>query len=163
VRTGLVWLAGGLATLVVLTHVGPYPLSLVGVPGDAVSNTLPPKLPLLALGAAQVGLVLLLEGRARRWLERRRVWSAVILVNGMIMTIFLWHSTVMMLVVGGAFWVLPGVLATVPDTAAWWLARPVWLLVYAAICWSLERMRPVRAVRSRRAEARPLRVVTRLA
>jgi hypothetical protein len=105
-------------------------LSLVGVPSDEVSNTLPPKLPLLALAMAQIGLVLLLEEPVRRWLESRVLWAATILINGMIMTIFLWHSTVMMLLVGLAFWQMPGVLAQHPDTAGWWWTRPLWLAVY---------------------------------
>ncbi|MDH3816499.1 MAG: acyltransferase, partial [Acidobacteriota bacterium] len=89
--------------------------------------------PLLALAAAQIGLVLMFEARVRRWLERRVPWAATILVNGMIMTVFLWHSTVMMLLVGLAFWVVPGVLAQQPDTTGWWLTRPIWLFIYALV------------------------------
>ena len=48
----------------------------------------------------------------------------------MIMTVFLWHSTVMMLLVGLAFWQVPSVLAQQPDTAAWWLTRPLWIIAY---------------------------------
>ena len=132
-RVGLSLSVGGILSLVALTHIGPYPLSLVGVPSDEVSNTLPPKLPLLALAAAQIGLVLMFEAPVRRWLERRVPWAATILINGMIMTIFLWHSTVMMLLVGLAFWQMPGVLAQQPDTTGWWLTRPLWLFVYAVV------------------------------
>jgi hypothetical protein len=123
----------GISSLVALTHIGPYPLSLVGVPSDEISNTLPPKLPLLALAAAQIGLVLMLEAPVRRWLVHRVPWAATILINGMIMTIFLWHSTVMMLLVGLAFWVMPGILAQQPDSAGWWMTRPLWLFVYAIV------------------------------
>jgi hypothetical protein len=130
-RTGIALFIVGILSLVALTHLGPYPLSLVGVPSDEISNTLPPKLPLLALAAAQIGLTLLLEAPARRWLRRRAPWAATILINGMIMTVFLWHSTVMMLLVGLAFWQLPTVLAQYPDTAAWWWTRPLWILAYA--------------------------------
>jgi surface polysaccharide O-acyltransferase-like enzyme len=132
-RIGLTLLVTGISTLVLLTHVGPYPLSLVGVPSDDVSNTLPPKLPLLSLAMAQIGLVLVLESPMRRWLNRRVPWAATIVVNGMIMTIFLWHSTVMMLLVGLAFWQMPGVLAQQPNTVGWWLTRPLWLLVYTLV------------------------------
>ncbi len=128
--TGLLWFVGGIGTLVALTHIGPYPLSLVGVPGDEISNTLPPKLPLLALAAAQIGLVLIFEAPARRWLAHRIPWAITILINGMIMTIFLWHSTVMMLLVGLAFWQIPAVLGQQPDTASWWWTRPLWILAY---------------------------------
>ena len=38
-RNGLPMFVGGLLSLVALTHLGPYPLSLVGVPSDEISNT----------------------------------------------------------------------------------------------------------------------------
>jgi len=131
---GISLFAVGILSLIGLTHLGPYPLSLVGVPSDEISNTLPPKLPLLALAAAQIGLLLTFESPVRRWLARRLPWAATILVNGMIMTIYLWHSTVMILIVGLAFWQLPPVLAPYPATAFWWWTRPLWLLAYAAAC-----------------------------
>ncbi len=121
----------GLGLLLVLTQVGPYPTSLVGVPSEAVSNTTPPKLPLLALAMAQVGLLLTIEAPLRRWLSRPRVWTAVVLVNGLIMALFLWHSTAMMLVIGAAFGAVPTVLAVEPGSAAWWFLRPLWVAVFA--------------------------------
>jgi len=130
-RTGMLLFVAGLGSLLAMTHLGPYPLSLVGVPSDAISNTLPPKLPLLALAAAQIGLILAFEAPLKRWLSRRVPWAATILVNGMIMTIFLWHSTVMMLLVGLAFWIWPPLLSAQPDSGLWWATRPVWLLAYA--------------------------------
>lgn len=122
--------ACGIAALVALTELGPYPRSLVGVPSDEISNTLPPKLPLLALGAAQIGLLLALEGAARRWLRARRAWALTVLVNGMIMTVFLWHSTVMMLLFGLAFWIGGVGLAATPASSEWWMLRPLWVLVF---------------------------------
>lgn len=133
-RIGVPLVALGLLGLLGLTHLGPYPLSLVGVPSDEISNTLPPKLPLLALAAAQIGLVLIFEAPARRWLAHRIPWAVTILINGMIMTIYLWHSTVMMLLVGLAFWQLPAVLEPIPATAAWWWTRPLWIGAFAVVC-----------------------------
>ena len=49
----------------------------------------------------------------------------------MIMTVFLWHSTVMMLLVGLAFWQAPALLAPQPATDLWWWTRPLWLFAYA--------------------------------
>ncbi len=121
----------GAVSLVVLTQLGPYPTSLVGVPSQVLSNTTPPKLPLLALGLAQIGLLLSLEGPARRWLAGKAAWTATVLINGMIMTIFLWHSMVMMLAIGVGFWLLPSVFELAPGTGAWWWLRPVWVLVFA--------------------------------
>ena len=120
----------GLTALILLTQFGPYPTSLVGVPGEAMSNTTPPKLPLIALGLTQIGLLLAFEAPMRRWLAHARVWTSTVLVNGLIMPIFLWHSTVMMLVIGACFWLIPQVFAFAPGTGYWWAFRPVWVMVF---------------------------------
>lgn len=127
------WCALGLVFLTAMTSFGPWPRSLVGVPGEAVSNTTPPHLPLLALCAFQFGAVLLMAPRLRRWLDLPGPWTATILLNGSIMTLFLWHSTAMMLSMGLAI-LLGGIgLHELPGTAAWWLLRPAWIAVYAAV------------------------------
>lgn len=131
-KTGLLFPLG-LGALLLLVTWGPYPLSLVGVPTDAVSNTLPPKLPLLALGLAQIGLLLSVQRPARRWLSHTVPWTGTVLVNGMIMTIFLWHSTAMMLVIGLGFWLAPEVFALTPGCGAWWAWRPLWVAVFAMV------------------------------
>lgn len=126
------WCAGGLILLAALTELGPWPRSLVGVPGEAISNTTPPHLPLLALTAFQFGAVMLAEPALRRWLNRPRPWTATVLVNGSIMTLFLWHSSAMMLCIGLAVKLGGPGLAPLPGTSSWWALRPVWLLIYAA-------------------------------
>lgn len=131
-RRALPWAAGGGALLAALVAWGPYPPSMVGVPGEELSNTLPPKLPMLALGALQAGLLLSLEAPLGRCLRRGGAWTLTVLVNGMIMTIYLWHLTALALAIAAAF-LLGGVgLHSQPGSAAWWLARPVWLLAAAA-------------------------------
>jgi hypothetical protein len=105
---------------------------MVGVPGDEVSNTLPPDVLLLALGAAQTGLVLALEGPMRRLLDNTRVWAATVLVNGTIMTVYLWHLTVLALLVGLAKLTGGIGLHFVPGTQAWWLARIPWFAALSA-------------------------------
>ena len=131
-RRSLPWAAAGLASLAGLVWVAGYPLSMVGVPGEEVSNTLPPSLAMLALGAAQGGLLLAIEGAGRRWLARRAVWAAAILVNGMIMSIYLWHLTAMVLLIG-LLRLFDGFgLGLHPGTGAWWATRPLWLAVLAA-------------------------------
>lgn len=121
----------GLSTLLLLVFLGPYPLSLVGVPTDQISNTLPPKLPLLALGITQIGLMMSLEQPARRWLSGLTPWVVTVLINGMIMTIFLWHSTAMMLIIGLGFYVWPDVFSAAPGAGVWWALRPIWVTVFA--------------------------------
>ena len=112
--------------------VGPYPLSMISVAADEVSNTLPPKLTLLALGVAQTGILLAFEQPLRRWLTRGRVWTTTVLLNGMIMTIYLWHLTAAALVIAIAIMLGNLGLDRVPGSGAWWLARPVWMILYVA-------------------------------
>jgi hypothetical protein len=105
---------------------------MVGVPTDTISNTLPPKWPLLALGLTQIGLLLSLQSPARRWLNRPVPWTGTILINGMIMTVFLWHSTAMVLVIGLVFLVKPMLFAVTPGVTDWWALRPLWVVLFAA-------------------------------
>jgi len=129
-RQGLAWVIAGGLMLIGLITLGPYPISMVSVPGQEVSNTLPPKIAMLALGIVQCGLLLSIEAPMRRWLARATPWTAVVLVNGMIMTVFLWHLTASTLSIGVAMLVGDAGLEVTPGSGAWWALRPVWLLVY---------------------------------
>lgn len=129
----LLWAAGGLAVLIFLVVSTSYPVSMITVPGEEVSNSRPPTLALLALGAFHCGLVLSVEGPMRRWLRRLRPWTATVLVNGSIMTLYLWHSTVMVLMIGLAN-LLGGIgLVFMPGTGMWWASRPIWIIVLATV------------------------------
>lgn len=124
---------GGFLALLALVLRGPFPVSMVGVPGEEVSNSLPPTIALLALGVMQAGFVLSFEAPARAWLDGRRAWAATVLVNASIMTLYLWHSTVLVLVIG-LLVKLDGLGLTLePGTATWWISRVPWALLLAAI------------------------------
>lgn len=126
--TWLAWLFGGFAALVFLVEVAQYPVAMLTVPGEPFSNSSPPTVALVALAALQFGLLGLLREPARRWLESPAAWTATVLLNGFIMTVFLWHSTVHTLLVGVSLR-LGGVgLRAEPGSADWWLLRPAWLL-----------------------------------
>ena len=129
-RQGMSWMFGGLAVLAALTVFGPYPVSMVSVPGLEVSNTLPPKVTLLALGIAQCGLLLSMEGPMRRWLEKPAPWTTVVLINSMIMTVFLWHLTASTLSIGASLLLNGAGLHAFPGTSEWWLLRTVWISIY---------------------------------
>jgi hypothetical protein len=126
-RRMLVLCAVGLGLLLWLTGPGPYPRAMVGVPGDAISNTTPPKITLIALACAQGGLLLSLQSPGRRWLARASAWTATVLINGMIMTIYLWHLTAMVLVIGLLHLSGDLGLQLEPASGSWWRARPLWL------------------------------------
>lgn len=120
----------GLNAQVFLMNYGPYPVAMIGVPGSAITNSMPPTLALLALGIMQTGFALALEPAGRRMLDNIRIWTATVFVNGMIMTIYLWHLTAFVLVMVGA-WLLGGVgLYVAPGSVSWWLARPIWFALY---------------------------------
>ncbi|MET9923234.1 MULTISPECIES: acyltransferase [unclassified Streptomyces] len=122
---------GGLVGAVALVAFGPYPLSMVGMPGEKVSNMAPPTLALLCHGLWLVGAVELLRAPAARLLARPRAWRTVVAANGVAMTAFLWHLTAM-LGVYGAMLVLDVPLPE-PATAAWWARTPLRLAAAAAL------------------------------
>ena len=123
--------AAAFGTLVLLTDLGPYPVSMVGVPGATVSNMSPPTLCILVLTIGQVGLLMVLRTPMNRWLQRKRLWTATVLVNARIMTVFLWHLTALLLV--GSAAILLGVPLYEGGTAGWWAGRPVWILCSAVV------------------------------
>ncbi|MGI5519763.1 acyltransferase family protein [Micromonospora sp. CA-259024] len=131
-RAGLVFLASGLAALLLLTVPGPWPVSMLNVPGERLHNAGPPSLALLAVASGQLGLILLLRGPAERLLRRPGPWQLVIGVNLVVLTAFLWHLTAAILLIG-----LLDATGTLPtptvDSAAWWAWRLPWLLLLTAV------------------------------
>jgi hypothetical protein len=123
--TSRILAASGLAGMTALVTLGPYPLSMVGLATDEFSNMDPPTLAIVALTVWQVGAVTMLRAPMARWLRRLRVWAAVIFVNSVVMTMFLWHLTAMLLGIGILYplgWPQPDA-----GTAQWWALRPVWV------------------------------------
>ncbi|MGL5819095.1 MAG: acyltransferase family protein [Phycicoccus sp.] len=130
-RLGLAAL--GLGGLLLAVGPGPYPVSMVGLDGAAVNNSYPTRVTMALLGMFQAGLLLAAEPHLARWLRRDRPWVATVLVNSRIMTIYLWHLTVMVLVIGGSL-LLGGVgLGPEPLSVTWWATRPLWWLLLAAL------------------------------
>jgi len=119
----------GLATLSLLIFVGPYPFAMVGSPDEGLSNTLPPKITLLALAVFQFGLLLSVEKPMRRVLDNLRLWTATVLINSMIMSVYLWHITIMVIFVSLLYLADGFGLRLEPGTTEWWLSRPLWIAV----------------------------------
>lgn len=132
-RPAVVLAVGGGLAAVGLVALGPYGAAMVGaVPPPDLSNSDPPTLALLALGAAQAGLALLLRPAVEPWLQRPRPWGAVVAVNGVVLTVFLWHMVPV--VVAGAGLMATGVFPQ-PEvgSGAWFALRVPWLLVLAVL------------------------------
>jgi peptidoglycan/LPS O-acetylase OafA/YrhL len=135
--------------------IGSYPKSLLGTDVEPISNAYPPTVPFMAMAFWSIGVVMLLRDRLSRWLQRRGPWKATIVVNGVIMTVFLWHMTAYLLAVL-ALWPL-GLGHQHNGNARWWLERPIWIAIPALILVVLIRVfgRFERAARPGEPIARP--------
>ena len=122
-----------LLALMGMIFLGPYPIAMAGSPGEEVSNTLPPKATLIALGLFQFGILMALERPMQRLLAGLKVWTSTVIINTMIMTIYLWHMTILLLVMAIAYLIGGFGLTIEPGTAEWWSTRPAWLAIMAAL------------------------------
>ncbi|WP_026116735.1 acyltransferase family protein [Nocardiopsis valliformis] len=122
----------GLGLLVTLTVFGPYPVSMVDVPGEDLGNASPPTFVLLLLGLVQTAVVLVLARPARRMLRRIGPWTVVVAVNSVVLSLFLWHM--LAAVLAGALLHGTGLF---PEPAVgspqWLLFRIPWLLAVSAV------------------------------
>lgn len=118
---------GALALTTTLTlGTGLYPVAMVSFGGSGPSNANPATIALLSHGFWIVGLAMLLRPVVNRWLQNRRVWTGVIIGNGVIMTIFCWHLTATFLAEGAR--ILTGLPVPAAGSVAWWTtAVPSWL------------------------------------
>lgn len=123
---------GAIAALALLTSVGPYPRSMVSVPGYEFSNMYPTTAAIFVVAVLQLGFIGLTRPAATRWLDRSPgAYGAIMLPGRYLMTIFLWHMTALLIVLASAreFEIVP----LAEPTAAWWLQRPLWIVVPGAV------------------------------
>jgi hypothetical protein len=121
--------AGGIVVLV--AGLG-YPLSMIALETNGGDNMDPPTLVLWALTSVQLGVLLAARPRLEGWLRRPRVWAPIVTGGGVIMTVFLWHMTA--LIVAAALTHPTGLWpGTDRIDAVWWGMRPVWLAVCALV------------------------------
>jgi hypothetical protein len=119
VVTALLGLAG-------LTSLEAYPRSMVAAVGQPRSNIFPTTATIVLVSVLQLGLVILVRAPVTRWLRRPGAWKPVVAANAVILTVFLWHMTAL-LVVLATLRAFDIPLRTQP-TGAWWSERPFWLV-----------------------------------
>jgi hypothetical protein len=131
--------AGGLAMAALAVALGPYPGSMIGMPGEPVSNMSPPTAVLLAISALQLGVALSLRPGIERWASRGPVAAGLGWLSARLMTIYVWHMPALIVVAGiavvGFGWATPPLLS-----AEWRAAMPLWLACLAAVLTGLVRL-----------------------
>jgi hypothetical protein len=129
-KTGpiLLVVAGAVSLYLLIGPFG-YPIAMVSVPGADVSNSRPPTFAMLAIGFTQAGLILLVADQVEKWLQNSKPWAVVILVSMRIMTVYLWHLTALLALVGLSLLADGFGLREMPGSAAWWLSRPIWIAI----------------------------------
>jgi surface polysaccharide O-acyltransferase-like enzyme len=130
----------GFAVTLALVQLGPYPVVMVGLETTGLTNTYPPRVTLAFLGMFQAGLVLLLEPVLQRSMRSPALWTPVVAISAQIMTLYLWHLTAMVIVIGLGL-ALGGIgFGVEPLSGLWWATRPVWFAVLALVTAGLMAM-----------------------
>ncbi len=146
------WMIGGVAlgcvglNLALISH-GPWPLSMVGMPGAEVSNMAPPTIVLALHSVVLVCVVTLLDAPLARLASVPSAWRPATWVNLVTMTLYLWHLPVLVAVTTLAHVVAldrPVGLGDdgwpVPDGWGYLLGSLVFWAVYAAGVWAVVRL-----------------------
>ncbi|MEQ4719206.1 acyltransferase [Nonomuraea sp. B19D2] len=123
---------GGFGVAALLVAYGPYPGSMIGLPGAEVSNMAPPTLAMLAVGVGQIGLAALL----RPWLVRLNTERVLAWAGPRIMTVYLWHMPALFAVTGVVV-VLLGIDTPRPGSAFWLAGWPLWFGLLCLVMWPL--------------------------
>jgi hypothetical protein len=108
---------------------GLYPGSMVGVPGDRLSNMAPPTFVIVALLVFQIGVAEVTRPAVETRLQGSRWRQINALINRFALPLFLFHTTAMALVRAVDYFFLEGRIVDdrSPDLI-WWLERPLAVL-----------------------------------
>ncbi|MEU0572712.1 acyltransferase family protein, partial [Nonomuraea sp. NPDC005983] len=123
---------GGFGTAALLVAFGPYPGSMIGLPGAEVSNMAPPTLAMLAVAAGQIGLATLL----RPWILRLRTDGLLAWAGPRVMTVYLWHMPALFAVTGVVVVGL-GLDTPAPGSLGWFAGWPLWFGLLCLVMWPL--------------------------
>ncbi len=131
-RRPMLLAAGSATALALLIWLGPYPVSMIGVPGQTVDNTTPPTVALVAFGCAQAGLVVTVAPALNRALHAAPVQRVLSVANTNVMALYLWHMipVVIVAIIGYPNGLLP---QPIEGTTDWWLARLEWVVILGLV------------------------------
>ncbi len=108
-----------------LTTFGPYS-------ADMLVNQNPPTLPLVVIGLSQAAFLRLLKRPLSALMRTRPAQGFVFLAGSRLMTIYLWHLPMIVLISGLA--ILVPLASPAPGSAEWWWSRPIeFVLILAGL------------------------------
>ena len=117
--------AASYAALIPLTRLFPYSV-------DMLTNLNPPTVPLIAIGLGSACVLRLLKPALTALMNTRAARAVVFLVGARLMTIYLWHLPII-IILAGATLLIPGA-APAPASPAWWWSRtPMYLIVLGCL------------------------------
>ncbi|HVW43717.1 MAG TPA: acyltransferase [Amycolatopsis sp.] len=135
-RAAVPMMAGGFGITALLVAFGPYPTSMIGMPGAPVSNMSPPTVVLLSLAVGQIGLMLLLRPYLTAFAARPAAGKALGWLGSRFMSVYLWHMAALIAVTGVTVLGL-GYATPEPGTLRWFAAAPGWLALAGTVLFGL--------------------------
>ncbi|MEV4735349.1 MULTISPECIES: acyltransferase family protein [unclassified Microbacterium] len=124
-----------LALLIAVGYLALWGLvSLDGYSWSMLANQWPPTTPMAVLAVIQAAGLTLLHRPLTALMRTRAAQGAVFVIGSRLMTIYLWHLPVIMILIGIQL-VLPLPMPA-PGSAIWWWTRPVFLLLVLAVVWA---------------------------
>ncbi|WP_120493034.1 acyltransferase family protein [Microbacterium phyllosphaerae] len=121
-------IGAGYAALWGLVSMGGYSWNMLG-------NQWPPTTAMVMLAVIQAAALTLLHAPLTALMRHRAAQGVVFLIGSRLMTIYLWHLPMIMVLIGiqlALHFPLPA-----PGSAVWWWTRPLFLIVVLAAVWVL--------------------------
>ncbi|WP_158886394.1 acyltransferase family protein [Amycolatopsis anabasis] len=138
-RSALGLSIAGFTVTALLVAFGPYPASMIGMPGAPVSNMSPPTVLLVSLAVGQIGLLLFLRPALNALAARPAMATALRWIGPRFMSVYLWHMPALVVVAGISVLGL-GYATPEPGTVLWLAMVPVWVAAAALVLTALLRV-----------------------
>ncbi|MFJ1762906.1 acyltransferase [Amycolatopsis sp. NPDC088138] len=138
-RGALTLSAAGFGITALMVAFGPYPASMIGMPGAPVSNMSPPTVLLAFLAVGQIGLLLAFRPQLNALAERPGIGNALSWLGARFMSVYLWHMPALIVVAGVTVYGL-GYETPAPGTVLWLVMAPAWFAVCGMVLLGLLRL-----------------------
>jgi uncharacterized membrane protein len=137
---------GFFAANLALVGFGPWPRSMVGLPGERISNMAPPSLALGMHAVTLAFLVAALYPLLVSFTHNAKVWYVAVAVNSSAMTLYLWHLVALVLAVLVVY--MSGYDLVGYEASRWWIPRGIFWLTFIALTFVFVRtLRPLEFIK----------------